>query len=660
MTSQEASSSANKSKDGVPIWDGAAESFQAYYEAALLYEQTTPYHKRYLTGPKLQSELTGAAQRLIVGQPPEWLSFPGGVQTLLQHLRQCLGKPQMPELTDLLSKYFKNSKRRSGEAMGEYITRKCELYVRAQQAMNRVRPHHDGHQRTSATPQEYGRWRSWATSGRRQSVESGTSEVPTEASENVDTHAAAPTAPTEPAERGSDDQPRDWWRREGSWGWPSWSWDDDQWSSSDYWGYSSSSWGQGYAATTARTPLPELVPEFVQAWMLLQDANIEANERNTILIAARGDMSLQRVAQEMRNHFSDQDIRRREGTRRHQGFLGEHLDEESDDDAAGNPQGTEASFVAEEELNEEGQALWSEAETEVQEALAVMGQARRTLRGARERQKEVRQNRQYYRGGGGKGFRYNSGSSTSANSTTNRDGHMTCLKCGKKGHRAAVCPNGASSSSSRPKESAPFVCYVEATALHAQEPEDYKQTTAEAMQDGKGIIDCGATKSLGSVQALERVIQLSRNGVHKVDTADTPTFGFGNTTEDRCLSTVHLNLDAGGRPGVLKVHALDRGATPILLSIDTLKSLKALLDFSDGTMVRGIDATRIVQLEESSTGHLLLPLTGDIMARSQPAAQAVPSLSSYLRSHEPKPAFNASEVGQDTNASVSPPEFCDE
>ena len=124
--------------------NGSSNSKHKDVEAARLYEQTTPYNKRYLCGPKLQSVLEGAALRLVVGKRADWLSDNGGVERLLEHLRRCLGKPQMPELMDLLGKYIRGSKRRPGESMNEYITKKCEFYVRAQQAMWRVKPHHGG------------------------------------------------------------------------------------------------------------------------------------------------------------------------------------------------------------------------------------------------------------------------------------------------------------------------------------------------------------------------------------------------------------------------------------------------------------------------------------------------------------------------------------
>ena len=51
-----------KSKDGIPIWDGDASTFQEYEECAQLWELATPYHKGCLCGPRLVSELTGTAK----------------------------------------------------------------------------------------------------------------------------------------------------------------------------------------------------------------------------------------------------------------------------------------------------------------------------------------------------------------------------------------------------------------------------------------------------------------------------------------------------------------------------------------------------------------------------------------------------------------------
>ena len=324
--------------------------------------------------------------------------------------------------------------------------------------------------------------------------------------------------------------------------------------------------------------------------------------------------------------------------------MGTGNDEASDLDG----EDPESIFQAETELNEEGFAAWTEAEEECQHAMAAMQQARRTLRVARERQKMVKLNRQYYKG-----------SSSNRNSDPKRDEKITCLRCGQTGHRAASCPAPHPKENTKSAEMAPFVRYtsvpdempgVEATwdgspcvcFTSAPDVEQALQigvstvnsvSTPEAVSMGKAIIDCGATKSLGSVYALERVMQLSSNGVGHVDVYDKPVFGFGNSSEDQCVSTLHLNLRAGGRPGQLKVHALDMGSAPILFSIASLRALGATIDFSECTMVlKNVDRNRLLHLEQSRTGHLLLPLTGDLLEKSVATHSPVPLLSSYVQS----------------------------
>ena len=626
--SGDSGTSNNRNKD-VPVWNGSSETFQAYQELARLYEQTTPYGKRYLCGPKLQSVLEGAALRLVVGKRADWLSDNGGVERLLEHLRRCLGKPQMPELTDLLGKYIRGSKRRPGESMNEYITRKCELYVRAQQAMWRVKPHHGSHESTGR-----GTDRGWPSSyrdggfpqGRRMSTDSWTSAGgvssygPPEVSEQAATQAAAPTGPEVPSEArttGASEASEAWpdrqWNRT-SWTW----WGQNQW---DWHNWDWTSWSTS-SATGEPENLPELVPEFVQAWLLLTDANLDAAERNLVLTAVQGDLNLQRIAQELRTQFPENETRRKDSQRRQLGYWG---GQEPGDDSEHEEGNLELGFDAEAELNEDGLEAWQESEQEVQSAMAAVQHARRTLRGAREKQKQVKLNRQYYRG-----------NSSGATSTENKDERITCLRCGQVGHRAANCTAPHPKDRAKIKEMAPFVCYAEGTdkefALRAGTEDSPAPTTQEAVNEGKAILDCGATKSLGSVYALEKVMRLSQNGVSSVDLRNKPVFGFGNSSEDRCVSTLHLNLQAGGRPGQLKVHALDKGTAPILFSIASLKALGALVDFSEGTMVlREVDPEKLMYLEETQTGHLLIPLTGDLLEHSVATKTPVPRLSSFAK-----------------------------
>ena len=661
----EAGSLPGKNKDSPPTWSGAAETFQAYEESARLFEQTTPYNKRYLCGPKLQAALEGAALRLVVGKRADWLSDNGGVERLLNHLRQSLGKPQMPELTDLLGRYFRATRRRAGETMNSYITRKTEVYVRCQQALHRVKPHHSRESRPSWTgggPEAYSD--AWYPRDRRNSGDawfphSGGQTGPRGneqgGEENAEPGTASATASAPDTNREAPEATDRSWNGNWTAGWASHQWQQGAWS----WGYGSSwqwsPWSQegwSYPSAAHLEGYPEVVPEFIQAWMLLTDANLESQERNLILTALQGDLTIPRVSQELRNHFPENETQKRDTQRRHQGFLGE-----ADDPSGDEERDTDSVFPAEEELTEEGYAAWSAAEEECHQALVAVEHARRTLKVAREKQKMVKLNRQYFRS-----------SQSSRNSDVKREDKITCLRCGQVGHRAANCP-APHPKEGRPTEMAPFVCYVDlppelasqtretqpclgqeagftATVEHGELFDGTSQelamqtgeasmdlpTTAEAVNAGKAIIDCGATKSLGSVYALEKVMQLSANGVSQVDVHERPVFGFGNSSEDKCVSTVHLNLMAGGRPGHIKVHALDKGSAPILFSVSSLKALGAIVDFGEGTMVmRNVDAQKLVQLEQSRAGHLLLPLTGDILGQAVTTRAPVPCLSSFVQ-----------------------------
>ena len=107
----------SRSKDGVRQWSGDAASYQEYEEQALQWEQSVEHKKRYLCGPKLIQEMSGTARKLVTGKRPDWLSFNGGVAHLMKHLRSSLGRPQIPELSEYLNRYFKQSRRRKFETM---------------------------------------------------------------------------------------------------------------------------------------------------------------------------------------------------------------------------------------------------------------------------------------------------------------------------------------------------------------------------------------------------------------------------------------------------------------------------------------------------------------------------------------------------------------
>ncbi|CAE7863997.1 unnamed protein product [Symbiodinium microadriaticum] len=586
----------SKAHEGPPSWDGDSGSFQEYEESSLLWEQSVAYEKRYLCGPKLAAALKGAAKRLVAGKPPNWLSHNKGVMTLMQHLRAALGRPQVSDLTDHLSKYFKGSRRRNNEDINSYIARKSEIYLRACQALQRVSPL----QKTASSKVRGASTPTWApawNSSRRSSYDRSTEDGEAETGGGEATEST--TATEEP-------QYETWSDHRWNSGYQQW---NNYWWGSPWWSH----WTWEEQREEKAEIMPELLPDYVQGWYLLHDSGLTAQEKNVVQTALQGDFSYSRVAQELRNQCAVLEGQRRDYGNKNSSYLGEHFsgDELEDDELL-----AETDTILEAEQQDE----WKDAEQEAQTAMAAMHQARRTLREARQKQNSVKLARQY--------FRTNSGNH-SKDGNKNRDEKMVCLRCGRTGHRVANCPDPptASAKSAEPvSATSSFVCFSDlpqamAAGLATEAGTSLDQamamgiSTADAVEQGKAVIDGGATKTLASINAMEKIMQLNNKkkgntGLLSVDLSERPVFGFGNGSEDRCSSTVQLRIDADQKSGEVKVHCLDRGNGPMLLSIDTLRKLKAVIDFeSDLVCFRALDDAKLVQVERSQTGHQLIPMT---------------------------------------------------
>ena len=642
-----------RTREGVPVWDGDASTYQEYEETVQFWEQSIAVHKRYLCGPRLISELTGTAKRFTVGKHPEWLSFNGGVTKLLTYLRANLGLPQMPELTDHLSRYFRQSRRRKGETMNEYVTRKSELYARARQGLHRVMAHYGKPSTRSST-----RWASGSTTNQGRSdfdpwarYEHNQSQAASHVSEDFH-EARDPLAPGV-AEDEEDEQASQAEATESG---------RDRWHQDDWWnhgGWWSSRWTPSEDADW-KMEAPELLPDYVQGWYLLFDSGLGTSERNMIVAALKGDFTMSRVAQELRSQWTDEDLRRHDAANRASSWWVDENEEEGllDDHDTG------WLANAHNDLNDEGMALVSEAEREVQDALAMVEQGRRTLKEARNKQHQVRMSRKYFR----TSFKGPAQNFQSAN--RGGGGEQRCLRCGGN-HRTTSCPKPATTSTAAvasEDQMAPFICFVEdeielkdtaeETFGTIQDKDMYPMigfsdqtqeafamedgvppgpiTTKMAVEQGKAVVDGGATKTLGSVEAIERILQLNESkhghsGLDHVDLSNRPVFGFGNSSRNQCVSTAALKIQADGKPGKVQVHTLDAGTGPVLFSIESLRALGAVIDFEhDLVCFRKLNDGKIIQLERSATGHQLLPMCSDWFERSQQTQQRVPSLRSYI------------------------------
>lgn len=580
-----------RSKDGVPQWSGEAASFQEYEEQALQWEQAVPYGKRYLCGPKLVQEMTGTARKFVTGKKPDWLSFDGGVNYLMQHLRKSLGRPQIPELSEYLNRYFKQSKRRRFETMNQYIVRKVETYQRAKQALARVLPHHQEsdqsswggstswrrnhpwYERDDWSNDPRWRWRREEEADGREDQEDMEQDEFQDAAEDWDYNSSY-----------NGSSRRSWWDRH----------DDERW--------------------THETP--DLLPDFLQGWYLLMDANLTSAEKNLIQTAVQGNFGSEKIAHELRVQWPEEDLKAHDQAMRQTGYWQEEVEEET-----GCEEGTTLRSLEEEGMNAEGLSLMADMEEQVEEAMAVIEKGKRTLKEARARQHQLKLSRQYYK------------TETEKYKTKTSGAPLKCFRCGGP-HKIANCPDKSAPRGSDTKtEHAPFLCYAEDET--AMVTEAINMTTEEAITKGYGVIDGGATKTLGSVFALEAVAaenyrKHNEDRIVEVDPRETPTFGFGNSSRNKCVSTTKVKIEAGEKEGILQVHTLEEGQGPVLLSISTLRRLGAIIDFKEDLIVfRELDDTKMIQATRSQSGHQLVPLTENLYRGAVQCHSAVPSLRSF-------------------------------
>ena len=163
-------------------------------------------------------------------------------------------------------------------------------------------------------------------------------------------------------------------------------------------------------------------------------------------------------------------------------------------------------------MNEEGIVLIGEAEEQVQDALATMDQARRTLRDARAKQHQVKMSRQYY-------MNAQKGKMSFQEKSKTTSPGITCFKCGGP-HKIAQCPdrNAPSKASNNMAEEneAPFVCFHEGDQCMAITEVGSRKSTSEAIAAGLAVVDGGATKTLASVHALEAIQDGNCKGIKMI------------------------------------------------------------------------------------------------------------------------------------------------
>ena len=128
----------------------------------------------------------------------------------------------------------------------------------------------------------------------------------------------------------------------------------------------------------------------------------------------------------------------------------------------------------------------------------------------------------------------------------------------------------------------------------------------------------GGSNESQELALIEEIVKVNYDacgdGMMTVDPQNRPTFRFGNGNTTTCLSTACLGLGADGKRGTFEVHVHDHAGQPVLISKKSLKALGAVIDFGESRAIyKAVNPRKVVDLVEAPNGHLLMPLTGDIL-----------------------------------------------
>ena len=142
-----------------------------------------------------------------------------------------------------------------------------------------------------------------------------------------------------------------------------------------------------------------------------------------------------------------------------------------------------------------------------------------------------------------------------------------------------------------------------------------RRLVARRLARGRALLDCGATDTVGSVEAIEAILDISQEAFGpdhdrvSVDTDDRPVYMFGDARRKQALSKVKVKVQPGRHVAHLHVHAQETEKVLVLLSAKSLSALAAVINFETGQAVlRNLEPATVVQLERSPTGHLWMDL----------------------------------------------------
>ena len=673
---------ANKSESFIPAWDGDPATFIHYKRKALRYVETTKTEERYLCGPRLESRLTGKAEAAVERCKPGWVSKPNGVRRLLEFLEDKCAKQAVPDLGSKLTAFFFKLRRKKGEHMSSWCMRHQNEYEELRRALARVEG--GTHDPKGKAPIKH---------EKEPDAQSGSKE------ESQDDVLQATEAEDERSEAGRSarsQKSRAWSSKGqwGSWGWRRgdyWRWaeDSDDPEDPEY---------AVLPAFLPDVILGWLLLQRSGLDSKGRSVVLAATHNKLNLSLIEEALKAQWPDEDVEKHDAKFKDRGAKGAFVNQGEDGTEAEEETapmGDDHAPESQLHSSNVALDDDLSEEPTEEelqdFLAAREEENEALAMMATAQRTLKDSRQRQAQSKLSRNFYPAGAGpqaKVAPYRNRSQVVTHKGAESSGGRRpfsspkCVKCGGK-HWASRCPdkgdpslkNGGAAHFAAMEfsmmavkddpdkgngggdpeadadddgDSDRVTVTVDSRdqnipgsssmAAHMDESNGEGQCmfAEEAIREGKGVIDCGATHTIGSLEALDQLAQRNyeKHGDTRVDvdTSARPWYTFGDGERRQCTSRSTFAVRAGGAQGTCGINGLDVKGVPILLAVNTLQNLGAIVDFgSNICSFQKVAPDVIVKLEKAKTGHLYLSLVDDLLTHKTENPEDVATSVSYAK-----------------------------
>lgn len=228
-------------------------------------------------------------------------------------------------------------------------------------------------------------------------------------------------------------------------------------------------------------------------------------------------------------------------------------------------------------------------------------------------------NQRSYYPSGGKGHG-KKGNFSGKNGSSSSFADKYCLRCGKKGHIARICPqkpSGGRDSTSSSHDKVGYIGWNEA----GMREEYHEAETSGIWQVGEvsmainAILDSGASDNIVGIETLQDwaeqidLLGFSSSEEIFIDRQQRKKFTFGNSACAAALGKAYVTVGMFDQQVELTLHVVE-GTTPFLLSARFLEESNASINFRTGRAVFRRYSENFYHLERTPGGHLILPLLG--------------------------------------------------